>query len=198
MVARTNRSGRAEEVEQDASIASPDGDQSRLLTVPNVLSALRLGLVPVFIWLFLTGREKTAVLLYGVGASTDWLDGYIARRTNQISELGKLLDPLADRIYIAALVVVLTISGTLPLWLAAGVLGRDALLLALFPFVDRRSATRLSADGTHLSRCVRDHADLGQHPGNRLYPDGCGSRPLLDLRHHVRTCREVGPAARSD
>jgi cardiolipin synthase len=156
VVERTNRSGRGEETEEGASFASSDGDQSRLLTVPNVLSALRLGLVPVFIWLFLTGREKTAVLLYGVGASTDWLDGYIARRTNQITELGKLLDPLADRIYIAALVVVLTISDILPLWLAAGVLGRDALLLALFPFVDRRSATRIRVNliGKTATACL--------------------------------------------
>ncbi len=120
-----------------------DDDESRLLTVPNVLSALRLALVPLFVWLFVTGREEAAVALYGVGASTDWLDGYIARRTGQITELGRLLDPLADRIYIAALVVALTIRGVLPLWLALGIVGRDALLLALFPFVDRRATSRI-------------------------------------------------------
>ena len=62
---------------------SPDragGDESRLLTVPNVLSALRLALVPLFVWLFVSKREEAAVVLYGLGASTDWLDGYIARR----------------------------------------------------------------------------------------------------------------------
>jgi cardiolipin synthase (CMP-forming) len=120
-----------------------DGDENRLLTVPNVLSALRLALVPVFVWLFVSQREEAAVVLYGVGASTDWLDGYIARRTGQITELGRLLDPLADRIYIAALVVALTIRGVLPLWLAAGIVGRDALLLALFPLVDRKATARI-------------------------------------------------------
>lgn len=125
---------------------SPDragGDESRLLTVPNVLSTLRLAIVPLFVWLFVTRREEAAVVLYGLGASTDWLDGYIARRTGQITELGRLLDPLADRIYIAALVVALTIRSVLPLWLAVGIVGRDALLLALFPLVDRKASARI-------------------------------------------------------
>jgi cardiolipin synthase (CMP-forming) len=119
------------------------GDESRLLTAPNLISALRLALVPLFVWLFLSGREEVAVVLYGLGASTDWLDGYIARRTGQITELGRLLDPLADRLYIAALVVVLTLRSALPLWLALGIVGRDALLLALFPLIDRRGTSRI-------------------------------------------------------
>jgi cardiolipin synthase len=128
--------------------ASERGDESRLLTVPNLLSGVRLALVPLFVWLFVSGREEAAVVLYAVGASTDWLDGYIARRTGQVSELGRLLDPLADRVYIAALVVALTIRGVLPLWLSAGIVGRDALLLALFPFVDRRSIARIRVNLT--------------------------------------------------
>jgi cardiolipin synthase (CMP-forming) len=137
-----------EELPPSPSSQGGGSDESRLLTVPNVLSALRLALVPFFVWLFVSGREEAAVLLYGIGASTDWLDGYIARRTGQITELGRLLDPLADRIYIAALVVALTIRGVLPLWLAVGVVGRDALLLALFPLVDRKTTARLRVNFT--------------------------------------------------
>ena len=141
-VTRAGRPPNPDEPPQPPSEAAC-GDEGRLLTVPNVLSALRLALVPVFVWLFVTRREEAAVVLYGLGASTDWLDGYIARRTGQITELGRLLDPLADRIYIAALVVALTIRGVLPLWLAVGIVGRDALLLALFPLVDRRATARI-------------------------------------------------------
>ena len=132
-----------EELPLPTSPEGTGGDESRLLTVPNVLSALRLALVPLFLWLFVSRREEAAVLLYGLGASTDWLDGYIARRTRQVTELGRLLDPLADRIYIAALVVALAIRGVLPLWLAVGIVGRDALLLALFPLVDRKAPARI-------------------------------------------------------
>src|SRR5918999_4865264 len=71
----------------------PDG--GRLATIPNLLSALRLASVPVFIGLFVSGHEEAAVILYAVGAWTDFFDGYIARHTGQVTEIGKLLDPLA-------------------------------------------------------------------------------------------------------
>jgi cardiolipin synthase len=114
-----------------------------VLSVPNALSALRLACVPVFLALFLSGRENAAVVLYGVAASTDWVDGVIARRTNSITELGRLLDPLADRVFIVALAVALLARGVLPWWLAAAVVGRDLVILALWPLVDRASATRI-------------------------------------------------------
>ena len=148
MVTTAGRPPNEEELPHSPSSQRGGGDESRLLTVPNALSALRLALVPLFVWLFVTRREEAAVLLYGLGASTDWLDGYIARRTGQITELGRLLDPLADRTYIAALVVALTIRGVLPMWLAVGVVGRDALLLALFPLVDRKTTARLRVNLT--------------------------------------------------
>ena len=140
---KAGRNAHPEDRSSEKSSEGADGDENRLLTVPNALSTLRLALVPVFVWLFVSQREEAAVVLYGMGASTDWLDGYIARRTGQITELGRLLDPLADRIYIAALVVALTIRGVLPLWLAVGIVGRDALLLGLFPLVDRKATARI-------------------------------------------------------
>ena len=116
------------------------------LTIPNVLSLLRLASVPVFLWLFLTDRENAAVILYAIGAWTDFFDGVIARRFDQVSELGKLLDPLADRVFIIALAVALVARDVLPLALAIAIIGRDVLLLSLFPLLERRKVERLSVN----------------------------------------------------
>jgi cardiolipin synthase len=109
----------------------------RILTIPNVLSFLRLGSVPVFVALFVAGHTNVAVLIYAVGAWTDFFDGYIARKTNSVTELGKLLDPLADRVFIVALVVALVASDALSIWLAAAIVGRDVLILLMYPIVHR-------------------------------------------------------------
>jgi cardiolipin synthase (CMP-forming) len=115
----------------------------RMVTVPNVLSGLRLASVPVFVWLFVTDKEEAAVIVYGVGAATDWVDGYVARRTGAVTELGKLLDPLADRAFILALALALLLRGALPAWLGAVIIVRDVAVLGLWPVVDRRSARRI-------------------------------------------------------
>jgi cardiolipin synthase (CMP-forming) len=114
-----------------------------LATIPNALSLLRLASVPLFLWLFTSGRENAAVILYGVGAFTDFLDGFIARRSGQVSELGKLLDPLADRVFIVALAVALVARGPLPLWLALSVVARDLIVISVFPFLERRGVERI-------------------------------------------------------
>ena len=120
----------------------------RVWTIPNVLSFLRLGSVPVFLWLFIKGHENAAVIIYAVGAGTDFLDGWIARKTNSVSELGKLLDPLADRVFIIALAIALVERETLPLWLAVSIFARDALLLAAFPIMERRKIERIRVNFT--------------------------------------------------
>jgi cardiolipin synthase len=130
------------EVEGDAEAPTSD----RILTIPNVLSLLRLGSVPVFIWLFLTDHRNVAVILYGISAWSDFFDGKIARRFNQVSELGKLLDPLADRVFIVALAVALVGRGALPWGLAAAIIGRDVLLLAAFPLLERRKLGRIAVN----------------------------------------------------
>ena len=118
-------------------------DPKRILSLPNAISFLRLATVPVFIWLFVNEHTNVAVMVYAVGAWTDFLDGYLARRLNSITELGKLLDPLADRIFIVALAVALVAEDELPLWLALSVVARDLILVAAFPFVDRRGIARI-------------------------------------------------------
>jgi cardiolipin synthase len=120
--------------------------QERVLTVPNILSFLRLASVPVFLWLWIRGHRETAVILYAAGAWTDFFDGYIARRTNSVTELGKLLDPLADRVLIVALAIALIAADILPLWLAALIIGRDVLVLIAFPFLERKGVPRIAVN----------------------------------------------------
>jgi cardiolipin synthase len=127
---------------------SPSHSDRGLWTVPNVLSLLRLASVPVFVWLFVSGRENAAVILYAAGAWTDFFDGLIARRFDQVSEIGKLLDPLADRVLIVALVVALVARDALPLWLAIAIVARDLLLLSVFPILERRKVPRIAVNFT--------------------------------------------------
>jgi cardiolipin synthase (CMP-forming) len=119
------------------------GDERRVWTIPNILSFLRLASVPVFIWLFVTGRENAAVILYIIAAWTDFFDGYIARRFGQVSELGRLVDPLADRVMIVALAIALVANDTLPWPLAAAIIGRDVLVLSAFSALERRGIERI-------------------------------------------------------
>ena len=120
----------------------------RIWTIPNVLSFLRLGSVPVFIVLFVNERENAAVTLYAIAAWTDFFDGYLARRLDQVSELGVLLDPLADRVFITALTVALVATDVLPLWLAVAIVGRDVLLLGFFAVMERRKIQRVEVNFT--------------------------------------------------
>jgi cardiolipin synthase len=100
-------------------------------------------MVPVFVWLFVSDRPNLAVIVFAVAAWTDFFDGYIARRTDSVTELGKLLDPLADRVLIAALAITLVATDVLALWLAIAVVGRDVIILSLFPLLERKQIERI-------------------------------------------------------
>ena len=117
---------------------------NRVLTIPNMISFTRLASVPVFVWLFISGRENAGWILYAVGAFSDFLDGYIARRTNQVSELGKILDPVADRVLIMALTFALIARDVLPWGLALAIILRDVLIVVVAPILERRKMERLS------------------------------------------------------
>ncbi|GAA2091185.1 CDP-alcohol phosphatidyltransferase family protein [Pseudolysinimonas kribbensis] len=104
---------------------------SRILTVPNVLSLLRLLLIPVFLVLLITQQYLWALVTLVVSSITDFVDGYVARRFDQVSRLGQLLDPAADRLFIFSTLVGLAIRGFLPWWLVGVVVARDVLLLVL-------------------------------------------------------------------
>jgi cardiolipin synthase (CMP-forming) len=110
----------------------------RIWTVPNALSVLRLLGVPVFLWLLLGPHaDVAALILLAVSGATDWADGVLARRWNQTSRLGALLDPAADRLYILATLVGLTLRHIIPVWLAAVIIGRDLLLGLTLPVLRR-------------------------------------------------------------
>ncbi len=109
----------------------------RVVTLPNALSVLRLLGVPLFFWLVLAERDGPAVLVLMVGGATDYFDGKIARAWGQTSRLGTLLDPAADRLYILATLIGLTIRDVVPLWLTLALVGRDVLLATTLPVLKR-------------------------------------------------------------
>ncbi len=106
------------------------GETDRILTIPNAISFLRIALIPIFVALIVDDDTTFAGLLLFAGVvATDWIDGAIARATGQVSELGKVLDPVADRLAIAAGLIALVVVEAFPLWAALLVLIRDALIL---------------------------------------------------------------------
>lgn len=118
--------------------------EDRILTVPNALSLLRLLLIPVFLWLVLAARaDLAAVAVLAVSGITDWADGVIARRTGQTSRLGRMLDPLVDRLTIAATLVGLALRELVPWWLVLLLAAREMVLVALVPLLRRRGLIAL-------------------------------------------------------
>jgi cardiolipin synthase len=111
-------------------MTAPDLAHDRgVWTIPNAISLARLAGIPVFLWLLLgADRPLEAGILFAVLGATDWVDGYIARRFDQGSEIGKILDPVSDRVMLIAGAVGLIISGDVPIWVGVVVLAREALL----------------------------------------------------------------------
>ena len=101
---------------------------AELWNVPNVISLIRLALIPLFVWLVAIAEYGWAGVLLGVIGSTDWIDGYLARRLGQVTEVGKFLDPLADRLAVIVAVIAGLISGVLPAVFAIALIVREALI----------------------------------------------------------------------
>jgi cardiolipin synthase len=101
----------------------------RIWTIPNIISFIRLLGVPLFLYLLLgPHHDVAAVVVLAIGGTTDWVDGYVARRMQQVSRLGELLDPFADRLYILAALLGLTVRGVVPWWLTIALLLREVVL----------------------------------------------------------------------
>jgi cardiolipin synthase len=116
----------------------------RVWTVPNLISMARLAGVPVFLWLVLVPEaDGWALGLLMLSGLTDYLDGYLARRLNQTSALGEILDPVADRLYILAVVLGLALREIIPWWVAVILPLRDLLLWGLVPFLRTRGYSAL-------------------------------------------------------
>ena len=119
-------------------------EASRVWTVPNIISLVRLAGVPLFLWLVL-GPEADAIALVVlmVAGFTDFLDGWLARRLDQYSKLGEILDPVADRLYILAVVLGLYLRDIIPWWVAIALPLRDLLLWGLVPILRTRGYSAL-------------------------------------------------------
>ncbi|PZF89803.1 CDP-alcohol phosphatidyltransferase family protein, partial [Micromonospora deserti] len=124
----SRRPARAEQPRVTGDAAGRAGD--RVLTLPNLISFVRLLGVPLFLYLLLVARaDVAAIVVLAIGGTTDWVDGWIARRLRQVSRLGELLDPLADRLYILATLVGFTVRDVVPWQFTAALLARELLLL---------------------------------------------------------------------
>ena len=118
--------------------------EERVLTIPNALSFVRLLLVPVFLWLVLGPKyDELALAVLMVSGVTDYLDGKLARRLNQTSKIGAILDPVADRFFILAVVIGLGYRDIIPWWLAVILPLRDVFLFSLVPFLRTRGYSSL-------------------------------------------------------
>jgi cardiolipin synthase len=104
---------------------------SRIFTIPNVLSFIRLALVPVFLVFIIVSADLAALIVLVVSSITDYFDGVIARRFGQVSRLGQLLDPAADRLFIFAALIGLSVRDIIPWWLFIVIVGRDVMLAVL-------------------------------------------------------------------
>lgn len=115
-----------------------------IFTVPNLISFIRLCMAPVYLLLLSRGENAAAAILFGIAASTDFVDGQIARRTHTVSKLGQLLDPAVDRVLMIMAVFGLMLVGRLPVWIVVVVLLRDLLLLIGGAFLLQRYNVRVA------------------------------------------------------
>lgn len=119
-----------------------------MFTIPNLISFIRLLLIPYFWWVLMVEDRVglAAALIFFIG-STDWIDGYLARRLNQVSRLGTILDPVADRLMIASGLVAGLIAGVLPLWFGVLTIAREIIvsIASLVSYFQRRAIVVSSA-----------------------------------------------------
>ncbi len=161
-----------------------EGAEDRILTFPNLLSIVRLLCVPLFLWLlFPDGDRAAAAILLAVLGTTDWVDGYVARHFDQVSSLGKVLDPVADRCLLIVGVAAIIVDGSAPLWLGLAALLREALITFGTVLLVVKGARRLDVQwvgkaGTFglmfaFPMFLASHAGLGSVVVWRVFAWGC-------------------------
>ena len=158
--------------------AEQDSSERGIATWPNLITFLRLCCLPIFLWLLLAREERgyAALILGGLGA-TDWVDGWVARRFNQISEFGKKFDPTADRIMFVVTLVAIMIDGSAPWWFCLLVLMREAIfgatvaVLTLFFAMERFDVSYLGKWATFILMFVFPGFVMGESgiPGDWLF-----------------------------
>jgi cardiolipin synthase (CMP-forming) len=132
----------------DQAVSDQDGPEeaglARVVTVPNLVTAVRLACVPLFLWLlFGDHRQTDAAILLAVLGATDWVDGYVARRFHQVTTLGKVLDPVADRILVGTAVIAVIVHHAVPLWFGVATLAREVLVSAAVVLLAALGAERI-------------------------------------------------------
>jgi cardiolipin synthase len=115
-----------------AHLVSEESVSNKILTIPNVVSFVRLAAIPVFWWLLLGADDVAgATILFALVATTDWVDGYLARRLGQVTKLGKALDPVADRLMIASAVIAGLIAEIVPMVIGVTLIVRELYMAVL-------------------------------------------------------------------
>jgi cardiolipin synthase (CMP-forming) len=162
---------------------------NRILTIPNLISFGRLLCIPWFLWLLLAQDERVAAaILLAVLGGTDWVDGWIARRYDQGSELGKVLDPVADRILLIAAGVALLIDGSMPVWVGVLVLAREAVISVAVLWLAALGAKRIDVQWVGKAGTL---ALMFALPGFLLI-DALDSGALRDLLIFATWCFTIG------
>ena len=127
-----------------AEVATASSGEDRILTVPNLITFVRLCCLPLFLYLLFGRHNRPAAgwLLAGLGV-TDFADGYIARHFNQVSNLGKVIDPVADRLLFFVGITAILVDGTAPLWIGIAVLARETVVSAATLILAAKGAARI-------------------------------------------------------
>lgn len=116
----------------------------RIATVPNLITLVRLACLPLFLWLLFGRDDQTgAAVLLGVLGATDWIDGFVARRFHQVSTVGKVLDPVADRLLVVTAVIAIIVHGAVPVWFGAATLAREVVVSAAVLLLASLGASRI-------------------------------------------------------
>ena len=172
------------------------------MTVPNVVTLVRLACIPLYVWLLFgadrqTGPQRSSAAL----GATDWVDGYVARRFHQVSTVGKVLDPVADRVLVLTAVITIMVQGAVPVWFGVATLAREVVVSAAVLLLASLGAARIDVlwvgKAGHLRADDRLPALPGERrsgrvaagaPRGRLGHRAAGSDPGLD-RRRPPTCR---------
>lgn len=122
---------------QPSLVPQQTWDTDAVFTLPNVISFARLLGIGAFCWMIVVGNDVVAIVLLVAFGATDWVDGFLARKLKQRTQLGARLDPIADRLFILATVVALMMRGIVPWWFVAVLFARDIMLACLVPTLRR-------------------------------------------------------------
>lgn len=102
---------------------------TNIVTIPNVISLIRFCMIPLFLYLLFTGKDIPATIVFAVAAATDFIDGMVARKTNSVSRVGQLLDPVVDRLLMLSGVIGTMAVGHIPIWIGVLIIARDVAML---------------------------------------------------------------------